>query len=88
MTQAWQSTYPRPLATPGQVVPTPGAEIPAAQARVLAQGCFSQEKGAPFLTDTEAPQGAALARSKSRHLDPSAWVRDGHVTRLVQPGES
>ena len=37
ITQAWQSAYPRPLATPGQVAPTQGAEIPASQARVLAQ---------------------------------------------------
>ena len=36
ITQAWQSAYPRPLATTGQVAPTQGAEIPASQARVLA----------------------------------------------------
>lgn len=72
----------------GRWYPHKGLKSPPLKPESWHKTCFSQEKGAPFLTDTEAPQGAALARSESRHLDPSVWVRDGHVIRLVQPGES
>lgn len=54
---SWTTAYT------GQVVPTQGAEIPGHQACVLARGCFSQEEGAPFLTDIKAPCGVALTRS-------------------------